>query len=224
MSVFQTTMDSNKDVTQAYPYSQYIKTPAELGASPAGNLTALGNDIGALIGYTQVLISGDSAAQSVSPLGNKYFLNTGGTCTDTNGQSQTRYIYMNNVPSGRIPLISSAMGADMTQFRGLIPGTLESAAYLNPLVLLKAFSTDNTCQEITMSTRDTLNRDSVQSQYVNQHDIEEYDACWFDAKVNPVTGDTCREAMTTRSNDIIVQTYFLGVGALGIFLLYRLMK
>ena len=224
MSIFKTTMDSNKDVTQAYPYSQYIKTPAELGASPAGTFDALGNNIRALLGYSQVLISGDSAAQSASPLGNKYFLNTGGTCTDTSGQSQTRYIYMNNVPSGRIPLISSAMGADMTTLRGLVPGTLESASYLNPLVLLKAFSTDNTCQRIVMDTRDTLNRSSVESQYVNQHDIEEYDACWFLTKVNPVTRESCREAMTTHSPDIVVQTYFLGVGALGIFLLYRLMK
>ena len=225
MSLYETTSKSNKEVSQEYPYSKYIKPPSALGASPDGNLTALGNDVGALVAYTQVLVSGNSSAQTTGPLGNKYFMDTGGTCTTVNGETKPRHIYVNNVPSGNIPFISSAMGVNMSSFRGLIPGTLESGSYINPLGLLKAFSTNNTCQEITMATRDIDNRDSIESRYVNVEDIESYDPCWFKSRVNPISKRSCIEAMENQyPNDLLIQTYFLGVGSLGLYLLYKLMN
>mgnify|MGYP006267627875 CR=1 FL=1 len=225
MSVYDSASKSNKEVTRDYPYSSYIKTPRDLGASPDGNLTALGNDIGALVAYTQVLVSGNSKGQTVRHLGNKYFLDTGGTCTTPEGESKKRYIYINNVPSGSIPIISSAMGVNMSEFRGLVPGVLESSSYLNPMALLKAFSANNICQEITMPTRDIENRDSMESRYVNQDDIETYDPCWFNSRVNPITKKRCVEAMENKlPPDILLHTYFLGIGILGLYTMYRLMN
>jgi glutaredoxin len=77
-------------------------------------------------------ISGQSKAQTVGPLGNKYFMDTGNSCTATDGSTQDRYVFVNNIPSGRIPFISSAMGTDMTQFEGLVPGVLEDLAAMDP--------------------------------------------------------------------------------------------
>ena len=82
--------------SNTYPYSKYILPPGNLGASP--NPKALGNDVRALISYVQVLVSGRSKAQTVSPLGNRYFMDTGGKCKDATGAQQTRYVYINNVP------------------------------------------------------------------------------------------------------------------------------
>jgi len=228
-----------------YPYHTYIKSPDQIKSSSKGNLTALSNDIAALSSYVDVLVSGNSKAQvGKGPLGNKYFLDTGGTCTDSMGASQKRFIYINNIPDGNIPLISSAMGKPMTQFEGLVPGILEDLSYINPMKLFNAFSETSNCQEITMEVKDISNNITTESQYVVNDDITDYSACWFPSKVNPVSKEDCnsnkknnknknknnknnnkkkkgKEGMTTRHHGI--QLYNVVVGGLGIFILYSLL-
>jgi hypothetical protein len=181
----------------AYPYSSYIKSPDEMSAGPEGNYTTLNKDIKAMEAYIDVLVSGQSKAQNTptqGPMGNKYFLDTGGTCTTADGDSVQRYVYINNVPDGTIPLLSGAMGTKFTQYEGLVPGILEDLGYLDPSALMSAFSTEETsCREITMPVRDNENVDATQSYYVADSDISTYDACWFDDFANPVTGDKCNE-------------------------------
>jgi hypothetical protein len=211
---------------QNYSYHENIKPPDSLGASPKGDLTSLGNNIKALTGYVDVLVSGNSKAQRVSPLGNKYFMNTGTTCKDMNGVSQARYAYINNVPSGNIPIMSSAMGGDMTEFRGLVPGVLENMGYLDPTAIFTAFNADTTCQEITMDTRDVQNQTATESRYVTQADIKGYDPCWFPNKKNPVTNAACSEGMQNMgfNGDPVLHLYFALVGGLGVYLVYSFMK
>lgn len=206
-----------------YPYYKYIKSPDQMGASTDGNLTALGNDVGALISYTEVLVTGNSNAQSVSPLGNKYFMSTGATCKDPAGTSQSRYVYINNVPDGNIPLISSAMGQNLTNFKGLVPGVLEDISYINPLKLFTAFSKGTTCQKITMETRDISNNTIDESQYVLDDDIKDYDACWFKDQENPVTRKKCREGMQM-PDDPGLKLYATCIGLLGIYIAFQLMR
>lgn len=207
-----------------YPYSKYILQPDKLGASP--NPKALGNDVKALISYVQVLVSGRSNAQTVSPLGNRYFMDTGGKCNDVNGVAQTRYVYINNVPDGNIPFISSAMGENMTSFEGLVPGVLGNIAYINPAKLFNAFDKETSCQKIKMPIRDINNATSEDEKYVSDSDSKDYNPCWFSNRVNPVTGEKCSEGMTnpTIPEDKIVKVYAASIYLLGAYLLFRLVR
>lgn len=198
---------------QSYPYDEFIKSPEKLGVSSKGTLSALSNDIKAINEYVNVLSSGNSKAQTVSPLGNKYFMDTGSECKDAAGVTQARYAYINNVPEGKF------IG------KGLVPGILEDLAQVNPSSMFTAFKGDSTCQKITMSTRDDKNKTASESRYVIQADIEKYNACWFPDKRNPVTRDKCEGMQTMQiPNDPILKAYYVGLGGLGAYMMYRLMK
>ena len=195
--LFRTTKAETYTVpTSVYPYSSNIKSPDEMGASGKGNYTALGNDVDALTGYIDILVSGDSkASRTNGPMGNMYFLKTGGTCTakggSADGATVTRYVYINNVPDGDIPIISGALGTKFTEYEGLVPGILEDLGYIDPSVLFQAFSESTDCTEIKMPVRDNNNDTDTLSYYVSDTDISTYNPCWFSDNKNPVTGQTC---------------------------------
>ena len=94
-----------------YKYFKFIKPPDEMGMSADGSLGTLANDIGGLIGYVELLVTGGGKASRVDgPLGNKFFLQTGAKCNDlATNNKVTRSIYVNNVPDGSIPFISAAL-------------------------------------------------------------------------------------------------------------------
>jgi hypothetical protein len=176
------------EVTGSYPYAQNMLSPDEMGVSTKGNYTALGNDVDALQGYVDLLISGDSTASDTGgPMGNAYFLDTGGTCTtgdtDSNpGNTQQRYYYMNNIPTG-----NNFLGGE-----GLVPGIIEDIEDLNPSSIFSAFSSgSSTCREIEMLTRDNTDYQELQTRYVNDADIENLSPCWFASGTNPVSGLEC---------------------------------
>jgi hypothetical protein len=239
------------DNTNDYNYANNILTPSQLGMGEDGSFDQLGDNINALREYVKVLISGDSRASATGqPLGNKYFLKTGATCkavdncsTDGSGNttcSETdRYIYVNNVASGNIPFISSAMGVSFSDFRGLIPGVLEDAGVLNPGNIFSAFTDPSTpdCQTITMETIDVNNNHSSESHYVTTEDISKMSPCLFNTSqynyVNPVTGNTCKQCFTNNvekdaevvmSDDPIDKLYFAGLAGIAIYILFCLMK
>lgn len=223
MSIFNDLSSGSKD--NNYPYYKYINTPESLGASSKGTLDALQSDVIAMTYYVQgVLVEGKSKAGHATPLGNKYFMSTGATCTAPDGTSQPRYVYINNVPDGAIPLISSAMGVNLTEFEGLVPGVLEDLTYINPLKLFTAFSEGTDCQQITMEVKDISNNVTEESHYVLNDDIKDYNSCWFDNKKNPVTKVKCIEAMSVDKKDPGLQLYTLCVGLLGIYIMFCLLK
>jgi hypothetical protein len=217
-----------------YPYSKYIKAPEKLGSSSKAN--ALGKNVGALRDYVQVLVTGQTKAQDVSPLGNKYFMDTKGTCKDSNGTTQSRFVFINNIPDGTIPFISSGMGVQLTSFEGLVPGVLGDLTYLNPFKIFSAFDTETTCQKIKMPVRDINNATGEEEQYVCDSDIAEYNPCWFSSNTNPVTKEKCpstsnkkkkkKNGMTLQysplPNDVIFKTYEYGIYLLGVYILYRI--
>ena len=223
-----------------YPYYKYIRTPSEMGMSGAGNLTQLGKDIDGLVNYVELLVSGGGKASATGqPLGNKFFLKTGGKCTNkTSGQDEDRYIYINNVPVGNIPFISSGVGVNFSEFKGLIPGTISNLNAVNPMEMFQAFLAGSKpdCQELQMETIDIYNNKSTESHYVTLVDIQNMDPCIFQNKKNPVTGTACRETFTNlnQNNEIsysyykipyepLSQLYFASVGALGVYILYKIM-
>jgi hypothetical protein len=236
-----------------YAYYNYIKTPAQLGMSTKGNLTTVGKDIVGLTEYVKVMVTGNSKASATGkPLGNKYFLQSGGKCTDVaTNQEVDRYIYINNVPSGNIPFISSGLGVDFTDFRGLIPGALEQLNNFNPVTIFKALTAGSNppCQELTMQVIDQNNNVSTETNYVTLADIAAMDSCTFPGKkpINPITKQKCKETFenmdtnidtttaTVSSNtsikdyapilnsetNIDSQMYFASVGILGIYIAFK---
>jgi hypothetical protein len=201
-NIFEEVLADAKGVEQKYLGDDYeywnnIKTPSELGMSGNGSLSALGKDIDGLINYVELLVAGKShASKTGGPLGNKFFLKTGGTCvaSDT-GDSQDRYIYIDNVPAGNIPFISSGMGVNFSEFRGLIPGVMSNLNAFNPYTILQSFMTGTTpsCQSITMEVINNENISSTESHYVSLVDIKNMDACSFSNGKNPVSGSSCKE-------------------------------
>ena len=231
-----------------YRYYKYIKEPSAIGMSDKGSLAQMGKNIDGLIQYVDLLVTGKSRASATGkPLGNKFFLKTGGKCmdktTNKDGVEVDRYIYVNNVPMGNIPFISSGVGVNFSEFRGLIPGTISNLNAFNPMGLMRSFLAGSKpdCQEITMETIDVYNNKSTESHYVTTVDVKSMDPCTFLNKRNPVTNDKCRETFSNMKNklnastyecvdfhfkvpdDPIAQAYFASIGALGIYLMYRLM-
>ena len=193
-----------------YPYHKYVRAPSALGMSSKGSLSQIGKNVNGLVEYVSLLVSGNSKASATGrPLGNKFFLNTGAKCTDpTTGEEQERYVYINNVPMGNIPLISAGAGVNFTEFRGLIPGTLSNLNALNPAGLLRAFTSGASpeCQPLTMETIDIENRISTETQYVTLADVRGMDPCNFSGAPNPETGQRCVETFGNATASASQQT------------------
>lgn len=233
-----------------YPYYKFIKTPDELGMSDKGTLAQMGKDIKGLVSYTELLVSGKSAASKTGkPLGNKYFINTKGKCKGPDGKTQDRYIYINNIPDGSVPIISSGMGVNFSDFKGLIPGVIGNLSSLDPLSLMNSFMAGSTpeCQAITMETIDTSNVKGNATHYVAKADIKGINSCSFMNKVNPITKVKCRSGFTNMNaetntdanlldqdenkifsipkipDDIAAQAFVTAIGGMGLFILFRTM-
>jgi hypothetical protein len=248
-NLFQEVLTDVKGVEErllgpTYPYYKNIKTPTEIGMSDKGTIQQMAKDINGLIQYVELLVTGDSNASATGgPLGNKFFLKTGAkcaaidSCTDSNDastcQKVDRYIYVNNVPQGNIPFISSGLGVNFSEFKGLIPGAMGNLNVLNPFAIMRAFLSGSNppCQQITMQTITSNNIKSSETHYVTLADIQNMDPCSFSNGKNPVNGQSCRETFQIRSepevlmpSDPLAQLYFTSLGVVGLFILYRLME
>lgn len=140
-------------IGSSYNYADNIFDPAQLGVNGTNQkepMDQLFKDIGGLATYTDILTFGDNTMskpfgvkQNIVPLGNKYFIKSG-TCGDESVeecQGKDRYIYINNVPSGKIPCLDQ-MGINLpgTSFKGLVPGLLENLAYINPVAIFNSLA------------------------------------------------------------------------------------
>ena len=218
-----------------YPYYKNIKTPSEIGMSDKGTIKQMGKNIDGLIDYVELLVTGKSKASSTGgPLGNKFFLKTGGKCVDAATNNQVdRYIYINNVPEGNIPFISNGLGVNFSEFKGLIPGAMGNLNVLNPFAILQSFLSGATppCQELTMQTIDINNNKSSETHFVTTTDIKNIDPCSFPNKKNPVTNNKCKESFETINaapyempEDPVAQLYFAGLAFVGVYILHRFME
>ena len=223
---------------ETYPYSKNIRPPKSLYMGTSGSLPQLGRNLDGLVDYVEVLITGKGASATGRPLGNKYFMKTGAKCKDEKTKKDVpRYLYINNVPEGGIPMMPSVMGIEMKSFRGLIPGAISNMEALNPMAIMSAFTTGSTpaCQAITMETIDTNNRTGSDTQFVANADIKDINPCsWGSRGTNPVTGEKCSEGFidniqlhpniqVAMPNDVMAQIYFVCLGLLIIYMMYCLM-
>lgn len=217
-----------------YKYYDQIKNTSELGMSSAGSISQLTKNISGLIGYTEVLVTGQGASKTGGPIGPKFFLKTGAKCkAKDSGKSVTRYVYIDHVPKGNIPFISSGVNSNFSELRGLIPGTLGNMNDLNPFTIFGAFmeGSNPQCRELTMETIDNDNHKKNETQYVTDGDIKNMDPCGFSDKKNPVSGQKCREIFSNIEveesrlpSDSLIQLYIALLGMSGLYLLYKLRK
>jgi len=225
-----------------YPYWKNIKSPTDLGMSDRGTIQQMATNIGGLIGYVELIASGSgSASRTGRPLGNKFFLQTGGKCVDiATNQDADRYIYISNVPDGTIPFISSGMGISFKDLKGLIPGVLSDLNALNPFAIMGSFMAGSKpqCQSITMQTIDNNNVVDKETHFVALADIANITPCEFPNRKNPVTTIPCTEAFENEGkkvapldygelmmpDDPIVQLYFISLSLLGVYILYKMIQ
>ena len=165
-----------------YKYYTGINTPGDLKMSSDGTMSQMATNVAFIIDYVELLVSGKGkASKTGKPLGNKFFLPTGGKCTPSGGKQVQRSLYINNVPDGNIPFISSGLGAKFTEFEGLLPGILEDVGNLNPMPLFGSFMQGAAppCTKITMPTIDVKNKPGTGTGYVVDSEIKAMDDSWF---------------------------------------------
>jgi hypothetical protein len=235
-----------------YSYLRFIKSPSEMGMSDAGNLETIERDINGLISYVELLVDGPSKAskaQNNGPLGNQFFVETTAKCTAYVGgipTSVARSIYVNNIPNGGI---GAAPGANLPEFRGLIPGMMSSLDTLDPSRMAESISNAGTseCISVTLNVMDDKYNTIPSTNYITTSDAKYIDPCSFTNCENPVTKGICagkappvappvavpvKQGFTSRSDllfseissDYVAQTFLTTVGILSIFILHLLIK
>jgi hypothetical protein len=190
----------------SYSYADSITGPSSLGVGSNGSFGQLGSNASAIAYYVEALITGNP------PLGNQYFVNTGGTCTAPDGSIQPRYNYINNMSSGAaaLPSAISELGSD---FNGLIPGIVDDIEGLNPLHLFSSLMVDSSPSCVCMSCPTSTTAGS--------------DAKFLNADLSPdLTGSSCTqvdpsiclgstESFTNQSNFVdTIPTILAGLGIL----------
>jgi hypothetical protein len=149
-------------------------------------MSALNNDVNGIISYASLLIDGNSnASKTGEPLGNRFLLKTMAKCrnvesdrtkpdSEKNPIYVPRHIYVDNVPDGTIPFISSGPdGGKLKDFKGLIPGAIGNLSAFRPSGFYRAFTMGNypDCIKVSLRTKDNNNNDGVQTEYVAVGDI-----------------------------------------------------
>jgi hypothetical protein len=106
-----------------------------------------------------------------------------------------RWIYVNNIPDGSVPFISSgADGRGFQSLRGLIPGALGNLGALNPVQLFNGFTagTYPDCAKITLETVDNNNAKSSETRHIAMIDMAQLNPCSFPGRYNPASGNSCQ--------------------------------
>lgn len=195
-------------------YMKNIKTPDDMGISSEGTMEVLANDVASIIAYTNVLIGGSCkdgmgpcGQTQNTPLGNKFFLKTGGQCKPANGVLKDRWLYVNNVPTGSIPFISSAMGGNLKEFRGLVPGTIENLGHLNPLALFGGFMQGANPPCRVLNLPDRVGGSINTTNHVADADIANLSPCLWSNHTNPMRPDVKQKGCASgfkNMNDIMM--------------------
>lgn len=127
-----------------YSYSDNIPGPNSLGVGSRGTTSQLMTNINAATQYVKIMITGDP------PLGNQYYVNTGGACVAPDGSTQSRYNYINNKAVGAdlVPQGLNDLSFISKDLNGLIPGVVGDLEGLDPLYLFNSLTAEGTpaCQ------------------------------------------------------------------------------
>lgn len=121
----------------SYSYADNIPGPASKGVGSDGSFGQIFTNLGATVDYVKLMITGP-------PLGNAYYVNTGGTCTAPDGSTQSRYNFINNISTGAnlVPQGLNDLSFISSDLNGLIPGIAGDIEGLDPLYLFNALTAD----------------------------------------------------------------------------------
>jgi hypothetical protein len=207
-----------------YNYVKFIRKPEDLGMGKTGSLSQLVTNVSGLINYVELLSTGDGKASTIGgPLGNSFFLTTGAKCKDTaTGNLVTRSIWVDNIPDGTIPFITSALnGQKFTTFEGLVPGVLGNLAGIHPMQMFQAFTSGShpDCKLVTKNTRNENNISSVGSGYLTLEDIQIIDGFTTLSDMN-----NKEENKSNMPDDDMVKLYYSALGLLGLYIFIMVFK
>ena len=174
-----------------FNYVKHIRDPQDMQLAVSGNMWQFGNDVAAIGDYIALLIAGPSRANkrgdgtdgiSQRPLGDSFMMETGATCTDVKaeipGSLVPRSIFVNNIPVGNIPLLSS-MSKDFSSFRGLVPGVAQDLEVLNPIAFAEGLMDGGAppCVHVTLPTINREGQVVDASGYLTLTDLKNMDPC-----------------------------------------------
>ena len=220
-----------------YNYAENISTPSDLGASSKGELGALGDNLGVLGIYTGVLIQGGGiGTKDGKSLGTKFYIATVGKCTDKSGKRQTRSLYIDNVPIGNIPFLSSGMGVNFSELKGLVPGIIEDTNVLNPMSMLHSFgqgaappcsykSGKGKSSEAKWGVKNDSRSNAPSGGYILDTEIDEYEKIQGRSEAF-ITGNEILRGEKKQSKKKLEKfenIYITGFSCLLLFLLHRMM-
>ena len=194
----ENTVELEKQIMpQPYKYYKFIRTPKEMGMSTKGGMKELQDNVASLVSYGELLISGKGPAGTAAPLGNKYFLKTGGQCNASDDKEKPkivdRYVYVDNVPRGNIPMSENSF-IKFQEFKGLIPGMLQDIEDINTATLFRGFMEEEhpRCREYNLPVRGNDNKEVNERQFIADADVREMNACSFPDRINPITSIGCK--------------------------------
>ena len=152
-----------------YSYADEMMSPRELGIKRDGSFDSIMRAVGGInyyadaVGFGESTVYAKSQNMQQSPLGIRYFLDTGATCS--NGAKM--YEYVDTVPKGLGGRVSQEMKAmGLPELKGLGPGIVEDAASaLNPVPLMNTMVRGGyaRCKQVTQPVGDAQGR--LASQY-----------------------------------------------------------
>ena len=177
------------EVDPLYDYHKNIKSPSEMGLSSKGTINQMGKNVIGLIDYVQILVTGTGkASKTGKPLGNKFFIPTQSKCKDIDNdyKDASRHIYIDNVPTGKIPFMSSGMGQNFSSYKGLVPGAVENLQELNIsnifTSVLKSGGGAPDCKKVTLKVIGNDNKEKKVSKYVSVDELGKVDRSNFIVK------------------------------------------
>lgn len=154
-----------------YSYADELATPSELGIGRDGSFDGIMRAVAGVnyyvdaIGFGESTMLAKSRGMQQSPLGLRYFVDTGAKCSN----KEAMYEYVDMVPSG-LPgraggEIKKMLGVDL---RGMAPGIMEDAAVaLNPKRLFDAATGGYArCKKVTLPVGDAAG--NIKSRYTGE--------------------------------------------------------
>jgi hypothetical protein len=172
--------------------------------------------------------------KNTGPLGNKYFINSGIDCKTPEGKDATKYIFVNNQPSGNLPFLDKLVGEGGMP-RGLIPGLMSNVARLNPIKLLSALKPEigdaaeckeRTVKEIRQRDNGTHRTDMVKV-YMTDGDYNEALADGLET-FSSIYGDNDDprpdDNYSKMPDDTLIQIYLSTLTITGMYILLKFMN
>lgn len=145
----------------SYSFADELATPSEIGVGRDGSFGGIMRAVGGVNYYVDAIGFGQSTGlaklngQNQSPLGIRYFIKTGATCS--NGADM--YEYVDTVPPGLPGRVGQEVQKTLgVEFRGLAPGIMsDSFSALNPLPLFNAVGGSGyaQCKKVTLPVGNT---------------------------------------------------------------------